>query len=114
MRISDWSSDVCSSDLRKAGEAGPRLSPAGPCHAGTVDLRRAYQPRRDWRDDPPDARTGGAGGWRLERLWIDRHRRSEGRRVGKECVSKCGFRWCPYHYKQKTNNNAKDIETNKK
>src|SRR3546814_17923327 len=28
--------------------------------------------------------------------------RSEERRVGKECVSKCRSRWSPYHYKKKT------------
>src|SRR3546814_17722993 len=27
--------------------------------------------------------------------------RSEERRVGKECVSKCRSRWSPYHYKKK-------------
>src|SRR3546814_11581475 len=27
--------------------------------------------------------------------------RSEERRVGKECVSKCGLRWSAYHYKKK-------------
>src|SRR3546814_6282239 len=35
MRISDWSSDVCSSDLlrrveQRAGQAGPRPAPDGP------------------------------------------------------------------------------------
>src|SRR3546814_15702665 len=63
MRISDWSSDVCSSDLA---------------------LRHAR----------------GEGGGRLGR---GRHRgggdRSEERRVGKECVSTCRYRWSPYHYK---------------
>src|SRR3546814_3356739 len=28
-------------------------------------------------------------------------RRSEERRVGKECVSTCRSRWSPYHYKKK-------------
>src|SRR3546814_18637304 len=28
-------------------------------------------------------------------------RRSEERRVGKECVSTCRYRWSPYHYKKK-------------
>src|SRR3546814_13566107 len=28
------------------------------------------------------------------------HRRSEGRRVGKECFSTCRSRWSPYHYKK--------------
>src|SRR3546814_18386423 len=30
-----------------------------------------------------------------------RYRRSEERRVGKECVSTCRSRWSPYHYKKK-------------
>src|SRR3546814_12189303 len=30
-----------------------------------------------------------------------RRRRSEARRVGKECVSTCRSRWSPYHYKKK-------------
>src|SRR3546814_13885475 len=30
-----------------------------------------------------------------------RARRSEERRVGKECVSTCRSRWSPYHYKKK-------------
>src|SRR3546814_20320291 len=30
-----------------------------------------------------------------------RLRRSEERRVGKECVSTCRSRWSPYHYKKK-------------
>src|SRR3546814_19508793 len=32
--------------------------------------------------------------------------RSEERRVGKECVSKCRSRWSPYHYKKKKNKNT--------
>src|SRR6056297_4202467 len=30
-----------------------------------------------------------------------RMKRSEERRVGKECVSTCTYRWSPYHYKKK-------------
>src|SRR3546814_7149706 len=67
MRISDWSSDVCSSDL----EAGDR----GRGHA---------VPRG--RDE--ERRRGGTSHARL---------RSEERRVGKECVSTCRSRWSPYH-----------------
>src|SRR3546814_956979 len=33
----------------------------------------------------------------LERTAIDGMRRSEERRVGKECVSTCRSRWAPYH-----------------
>src|SRR3546814_17669994 len=39
------------------------------------------------------------------RLWtasqFDQDIRSEERRVGKECVSTCRYRWSPYHYKKK-------------
>src|SRR3546814_8348731 len=40
-----------------------------------------------------------AGGVRPEELGANR--RSEERRVGKECVSTCRSRWSPYHYKKK-------------
>src|SRR3546814_15379724 len=35
------------------------------------------------------------GGWRVGRIALAS--RSEERRVGKECVSTCRFRWSPYH-----------------
>src|SRR3546814_1471099 len=49
MRISDWSSDVCSSDLPEAGSgsrcwtrpATPARPPAGPCGAGRTATARA-------------------------------------------------------------------------
>src|SRR3546814_7184867 len=67
MRISDWSSDVCSSDLI-------RLS---------------------MRKSPWTMLVSSPGG-----MWARSHstsRRSEERRVGKECVSTCRSRWSPYH-----------------
>src|SRR3546814_7856157 len=69
MRISDWSSDVCSSDLGRAPGSGS-------FHRLTA-RSRAQAVRRKAR----------------------RHReaRSEERRVGKECVSTCRSRWSPYH-----------------
>src|SRR3546814_6609160 len=74
MRISDWSSDVCSSDLLT-----PRLCAA----ALLVPL-----PLRRVRAALP-ARPVVAGG--------NPFARSEERRVGKECVSTCRSRWSPYH-----------------
>src|SRR3546814_4786302 len=79
MRISDWSSDVCSSDL----PCPPRRRQP----AALVDRRGRLgrpQPRRHAarRLPAPDRRDGG---------------RSEERRVGKECVSTCRSRWSPYH-----------------
>src|SRR3546814_1195699 len=86
MRISDWSSDVCSSDLAGAwietlmtacSISRPRVAP----HAG------AWIEKKSW-----SSRTA------------TRSRRSEERRGGKECVRTCRSRWSPYqdhkHYKQ--------------
>src|SRR3546814_1913600 len=72
MRISDWSSDVCSSDL---GDQLTELPEAED------DFRHSGLPVR------------------LDRIYDNHLRtlRSEERRVGKECVSTCRSRWSPYH-----------------
>src|SRR3546814_16051906 len=79
MRISDWSSDVCSSDL----------SPSSLAHL---------------RVRLPNARTFQVAtrilSGRRGRICASR---SEERRVGKECVSTCISRWSPYTYNTKTN-----------
>src|SRR3546814_7101564 len=77
MRISDWSSDVCSSDLSSAAHAN-----GGGAAAPT--------PRMS------GDRGAGAGGSASSRPSTARER-SEERRVGKECVSTCRSRWSPYH-----------------
>src|SRR3546814_2807375 len=79
MRISDWSSDVCSSDL----QADPPLSRAN--FAPTGFLGRIQRLRRT-------RKTVGAS-----LLAMTETHRSEERRVGKECVSTCRSRWSPYH-----------------
>src|SRR3546814_2851458 len=79
MRISDWSSDVCSSDLRLSDR---RADPGA-----RVDL-----PALRWREGADQHRLQCPGA----RDQSD-HRRSEERRVGKECVSTCRSRWSPYH-----------------
>src|SRR3546814_953259 len=76
MRISDWSSDVCSSDLLGRHRAGH-------CRAAAADAKQAGQ-----------VEAGDLG----VREEIDGHRRdvaprSEERRVGKECVRTCRSRW---------------------
>src|SRR3546814_17714145 len=46
-------------------------------------------------------------------LTVPLYRRSEERRVGKECVSTCRYRWSPYHYKKKeTTTKKKTIKNN--
>src|SRR3546814_14580988 len=76
MRISDWSSDVCSSDLLlEIGQA--------------ADVPQALD----------RARIAAA------RAHFHIAGRSEERRVGKECVSTCSSRWSPSHYKKINNMN---------
>src|SRR3546814_17432584 len=88
MRISDWSSDVCSSDLILPRTEAPR-SAAAPAF---VD-KGAFAHGR--------FRTDAAGGPSPARLAAAGARRSEERRVGKACVSTCRSRWSPYHQKKK-------------
>src|SRR3546814_19223481 len=112
MRISDWSSDVCSSDLQTikadgASAAGlfvrsewerpvsndtPVLDDTTPIRAVLGDAADAITPvfevrieRRTW--------IISEGGATIE-LVLDR---SEERRVGNECVSTCRSRWSPDH-----------------
>src|SRR3546814_18649023 len=101
MRISDWSSDVCSSDLRTADSphraARDTRAQRGASTGLRMPLRAATRPRR--REGTPPRRTGCACA-----------QRSEERRVGKECVSTCRSRWSPSHYKKKNHTN-KDYAT---
>src|SRR3546814_16311611 len=106
MRISDWSSDVCSSDLsvyesgkmlRMAMRSDHKLNrlqqelPEGlladaawmEAHGYSSSLRSQYV-RAGWLTSP------------ARRVY-----RSEERRVGTACVSQCRSRWSPYHEKKK-------------
>src|SRR3546814_1658597 len=78
MRISDWSSDVCSSDLAAvhAARAEPARIGRGPTDSEPQRQRRDERDQQGEREQQP---------------------RSEERRVGKECVSTCRSRWSPYH-----------------
>src|SRR3546814_8186237 len=88
MRISDWSSDVCSSDLCEAVIAGAAAAVA-PAHG----LRMLSDPRPIESIDNHDLQKLG------DKLALAtlQQARSEERRVGKECVSTCRSRWSPYH-----------------
>src|SRR3546814_17032236 len=110
MRISDGSSDVCSSDLiddvavartqlHRAHQHGLRLVEVlllldpgiGEVvhHIGLLRLQaeRMLEVRFGAQ---PFAGT-------LQRDTAEIEQRSEERRVGKECVSTCSSRWSPYH-----------------
>src|SRR3546814_15500086 len=99
MRISDWSSDVCSSDLpvRSVPPAVPSFPggsvPGAAAAAGAhpADLLDLDDPQRRLRS----ALSGCVDPTvRPEDLLLDR---SDERRVGKECVSTCRTRWSQYH-----------------
>src|SRR3546814_19331706 len=99
MRISDWSSDVCSSDLALGNQAGDDQA-----------CRRAQIGRHDRRTfETLDA--GDNGGIAFDQNLrahavhlVEVHEaildnRTDKRSVGKECVSTCQSRWSPYHKK---------------
>src|SRR3546814_18615434 len=98
MRISDWSSDVCSSDLLLALFRGQAPHRVLACRG--TDLAHLRQQRRGGRlqiqqPGPPIAGIGAA--------FAQATLRSEERRGGKGWVSTCRTRWSPYHYKKNTN-----------
>src|SRR3546814_17730714 len=113
MRISDWSSDVCSSDLGQILAfheiAGELLIFAKQCHrvfgrGAALRCRTAPDGGRQKGVDPKWLIGQFAGladpaaqlVWRAGRS-AKNAKRSEERRGGKECVSTCRSRWSPYH-----------------
>src|SRR3546814_17201741 len=123
MRISDWSSDVCSSDLPAAKVSAHYVVDED----GTV-YRLVAEERRAWH--------AGVSAWRGARDVNSRSigielvnpghergyrpfpepqmaARSEERRVGKECVRKWKSWWSPAQSKKKNNKHHNNIsETN--
>src|SRR3546814_17460976 len=101
MRISDWSSDVCSSDLdeiiidRRRAVAMPaqdrrrRIAARAAGHRGEEAMGGAVATLGGRIVEQHDAAIVGPR--RKGQV------RSEERRVGKECVSTCRSRWSPYH-----------------
>src|SRR3546814_14003370 len=98
MRISDWSSDVCSSDLLTGSDTDFRVNLAGRVVDAVQDRMEIAAVTAEPIEDPDaeeeieeepetDNQTDSATGFE----------RSEERRVGKECVSTCRSRWSTYH-----------------
>src|SRR3546814_3463872 len=90
MRISDWSSDVCSSDLPEFDALHVAAKAEKDVDKRAVMYRRMQEMMED----------SGAYVFltheRIGFIYRDKYR-SEERRVGKECVSTCRSRWSPYH-----------------
>src|SRR3546814_11171110 len=121
MRISDWSSDVCSSDLPHAGgvrrQARPAVRPGAgppPSPEGVARMLNLAEYRRKpalLADHLPWAALVAPGVVLNKDGSFQRSFRfrgpdlasatepesSEERRVGKECVSPCRSRWSPNH-----------------
>src|SRR3546814_19368862 len=98
MRISDWSSDVCSSDLDALGAAVDGATEAAglPLH---VEAQRERVEVAEGGKRRPSHRILLHGGEQHVANFAEAERghphRSEERRVGKECVSTCRSRWSP-------------------
>src|SRR3546814_13935093 len=100
MRISDWGSDVCSSDLDEAMTPRVAKNIAWRSRGMTwVETGSIARPSFD----ATCASTRGSvlakvpTAPELAPVAISR---SEERRVGKECVSTCRASWSPYHFKK--------------
>src|SRR3546814_14416174 len=105
MRISDWSSDVCSSDLCKAQLLGNvadierslfEIIQGQVAAHFVLHILKAAAFLFQTAAQGPDVQVHRAG---------DFGARSEERRVGKECVSTCRYRWSQYHSKKKQTKN---------
>src|SRR3546814_21013962 len=118
MRISDWSSDVCSSDLGQGAEVDPRAMPLNALACTALDV---VAPQREqivadllgfgghdllcyWADEPGELLRRQQQSWQPLLDWAAaalgaplQKTRSEERRVGKECVSTGRSRWSAYH-----------------
>src|SRR3546814_17250781 len=107
MRIRDWSSDVCSSDL----EAGGVLGAGGGAleFVEPVDLLMRARRHEGLAENLAVDRgiLAPAMGDERDHRFAPRRFRSEARRVGKECVSTCRSRWAQYHYKNKNKTTPK-------
>src|SRR3546814_19668684 len=109
MRISDWSSDVCSSDLgllhvvlvQSFQRGNLKFQSGRRGGVGAGDRRKKRQVPSVVR---PHAKRRRPTDQCCVKGHLARHTgrlRSEGRRVGKECVRTGSHRWTPYHKKKK-------------
>src|SRR3546814_12598611 len=109
MRISDWSSDVCSSDLAWTGRA---VHPMAIALLESSGIPTEHLRSKSWEEFA----TAGAPeidivitvcdsvAGEVCPIWP----RSEERRVGNECVSTGRERWSPYHKKTKQHQNREE------
>src|SRR3546814_19958391 len=109
MRISDWSSDVCSSDL-PVGLVSDDVTDAKVRIAIAQMLPRLKrQPVGQSLTDHHLIRCEGSGRYAFQHQRAKQGIRSEERRVGKKCVSTCRSRRSMYHYNTNQTHSIVDI-----
>src|SRR3546814_20840932 len=99
MRISDWSSDVCSSDLMVFAQTIAEAPAASDDSTGLQDIVVTARRKEERLRDVPISVSALQGETIASRNIVQQEDltvRSEERRVGKECVSTCRSRWSPY------------------
>src|SRR3546814_11911679 len=98
MRISDWSSDVCSSDLQVVTQE-PTVTVSLQFFVGGSPLgRQSVELAVGVLFRSVQAVMGSEWNpWSVCFTHAPPASRSDERRVGKECVSTCRSRWSPYH-----------------
>src|SRR3546814_15963242 len=101
MRISDWSSDVCSSDLRQALEVWLKDVASGEIAPRKRHEQAARAIRQNFTASVLAFKVVSAAiqvtGIVQSSVVLGQQARSEERRVGKECVGTCKARWVPDH-----------------
>src|SRR3546814_13282179 len=100
MRISDWSSDVCSSDLPEGGPDA--CAPLLPGRSRAAIIKQAWTLGANNPVDDSPCPIPYQHDPHIHRLWMacelamgGGRRRSAARHVGKECVRKCRSRRAP-------------------
>src|SRR3546814_13148938 len=98
MRISDWSSDVCSSDLLGSLVAGAKFRGEFEERLKAVlqEVQAAAGEIVLFIDEMHTLVGAGKADGAMDASNMLKPARSEERRVGKACVSPCRARWSPY------------------
>src|SRR3546814_15999670 len=109
MRISDWSSDVCSSDLLVSFSFIFPFLPRLPWSFSSSSSVSSSSP---WVKSEPSVSSSSLTVNSRRSTSISDSSRSEERRVGKECVSPCKSRWWPYHEKKNKNHKKHRTDIN--